>query len=161
MAMTSYARAALCERARGWASLAPDDELSELERKLLDSHLDRCPACASFALEVAAVAKALRTARPEPLPQPVAVTVWRRRPAYASIRSVGAAAAVALMAVGIAARAPLSPIEQDRVDLPRVTNFSNTAPQREVELINRRTQNEVARHSRFRPDREGLATRPI
>ena len=48
-----------------------------------------------------------------------------------------------------------------RSTCPRVTNFSNTAPEREVELINRRTQNEIAGAARFRPNREGLVTRPI
>ena len=106
--MMRHPRGVLCDRARAWAALAPDGELSELERKLLGSHLDRCDACADFAVRVAAVAAELRAASFQPLPRPVSVPVWRRRQAYARVRAVGAAAAVAAMALGIAGRAPLS-----------------------------------------------------
>ena len=117
-------RGALCERARAWAALAPDGELSELERKLLGAHLARCGACASFSVEVAAVAAELRAAALEPLPQPVSIPTWRRRTAYARVRAVGAAAAVAVMALGIASRAPLGTEERDTFQLPRVVDFS-------------------------------------
>ena len=107
MGMTRFPRGVLCERARSWAALAPDDELSELEQKLLDAHLARCAACARFAVQVAAVAAELRAASLQPLPQPVSIQTWRPRPVYARLRTVGAAAAVAVMAFGIASRAPL------------------------------------------------------
>ncbi|MGH3071504.1 MAG: zf-HC2 domain-containing protein, partial [Gaiellaceae bacterium] len=87
--MPRHSTAVLCERARAWAALAPDGELSELERKLLDSHLQRCGACGHFALEVAAIAAELRAASPEPLPRPVSVPAWRRRVAYGHVRAVG------------------------------------------------------------------------
>jgi predicted anti-sigma-YlaC factor YlaD len=157
MTMMRHPRGVLCDRARAWAALAPDGELSELERKLLGSHLDRCAACANFAVEVAAIAEELRAASLQPLARPVSVPVWRRRQAYARLRAVGAAAAVALIALGISARAPLSPGETDK--LPRVTNFANNA-EREVDLINRRAENDKAR-SGFHPMREGDVTRPI
>ena len=70
--------------------------------------------------------------------------IWRRRPVYARVRAVGAAAAVAVMALGIASRAPLSASDSESFDLPRVTNFANKAPEREVELITRRVENEKA-----------------
>jgi predicted anti-sigma-YlaC factor YlaD len=54
-----------CERARAWASLRADGELSELEAALLDAHLDRCDGCRSFARGAEAVAAALRHARVE------------------------------------------------------------------------------------------------
>lgn len=144
----------LCERARAWAALAPDGELSELERKLLDAHLLRCAACAHFAVEVAAIASHLRREALVPLPRPVSVPVWRRRPAYARMRAVGAAAAVALMALGVASRAPLPAGNGESLDLPRVTNFQNAAPGREVELITRRVQNLKARAQQYRPKRQ-------
>jgi len=155
--MMHHPRGVLCDRARAWAALAPDGELSELERKLLGSHLDRCNACADFAVRVAEVAARLRAASLEPLPQPVSVPVWRRRQAYARVRTFGAAAAVAVMAFGVAARAPLSPGEPDK--LPRVTNFASNA-EREVALIMRRAENDDAR-SRWRTTVEGVVTRPI
>jgi anti-sigma factor RsiW len=143
-----------------WAALAPDGELSELERKLLDAHVERCAACAHFKTEVACVAAELRAASLHPLPQPVSVPVWRRRQAYARMRTVGAAAAVAVMAIGVASRSPLPTDDRESLDLPRVTNFANNA-QREVELIIRRVENDAARSS-FRPAPRGTVnTRPI
>jgi len=153
--------AAICERARTWAALAPDGELSELERKLLDAHVQRCSPCAHFALDVAAIAAELRAAAPEPLPRPLSVPIWRRRPVHARVRAVGAAAAVAAMALGIASRGPISPSDSDSLRLPQVTNFANRSPEREVELINRRIANEKAQSTRFRPQKPGVVVRPI
>ena len=152
--------AAICERARTWAALAPDGELSELERKLLDAHLQRCSPCAHFALDVAAIAAELRAAAPQPLPRPLSVPIWRRRPVYGRVRAVGAAAAVAAMALGIASRGPITPSDES-FGLPQVTNFANQAPEREVELITRRAENEKAQTTRFRPKKPGVVLRPI
>ena len=154
-----HPRGVLCDRARAWATLAPDGELSVLERKLLGSHLDRCDACADFAVRVAAVAAELRAASLQPLPRPVSVPVWRRRQAYARVRTIGAAAAVAAMALGLAGRAPLSTGERDKLQLPRVTNFANNVD-KEVALIIRRAENDQAR-SHLRSTAEGFVTRPI
>ena len=82
---------------------------------------------------------------------------WRRRPVYSRLSAVGAAAAVAVMAFGVSARAPLSPGESD--GLPRVTNFESNA-EREVALIIRRAENDNAR-THLRSTVEGIATRPI
>ena len=161
MVMADHPTGALCERARAWAALAPDGELSELERKLLEAHVRRCSACARFAVEVAALAAELRAAALQPLPRPVSVPLWRRRPAYARLRAVGAAAAVAVMALGVASRAPLAPSESDSFKVPQVTNFANKAPEREVELITRRVQNEKAATSRYRPRKPGVVMRPV
>jgi anti-sigma factor RsiW len=160
MDMARHPTRVLCERARSWAALAPDGELSELERKLLDSHVVRCAACAHFALEVAEIAAELRRAAPEPLPQPVTVPIWRRRPVYARFRAVGAAAAVALMALGVASRAPLAPSERSENALPQVTNFANAAPEREVELIARRVENRELGETRFRPKKPRVFVMP-
>jgi predicted anti-sigma-YlaC factor YlaD len=51
-----------CERAREWASLRLDAELSEFEQALLDAHLERCPPCAEYAGNVTTATKALRSA---------------------------------------------------------------------------------------------------
>ena len=161
MDMADHPTGVLCERARTWASLAPDGELSELERKLLDAHVQRCAACAHFAIEVAAVAAELRTAALQPLTRPLSVPIWRRRLVYARVRAVGAAAAVAVMALGVASRAPLSPSAEGSAELPRVTNFANRAPEREVELIIRRVENDAARSTRYRPSKPGVVMRPV
>lgn len=104
-----------CEHARVWAALAPDGELSELERRSLRSHLRTCDSCARFAAEVEGVAQLLRS---EELARPSSLTVLprvvrRRRIVMARVRPVAAAAAVALMAFGIASRAPLQVDERD------------------------------------------------
>jgi len=43
-----------CERARQWASLRLDGELSELEDALLEQHLEGCSSCSAFAVRLAA-----------------------------------------------------------------------------------------------------------
>ena len=71
-------RGTSCQKARRFAALAPDGELSEFEERLLAAHLGSCPSCRSFAADVADVTGALRLA---PLEQP------RRTVAVRSARS--------------------------------------------------------------------------
>jgi predicted anti-sigma-YlaC factor YlaD len=88
-----------CDRAREYASLRLDGELSDFERALLDSHLDGCPSCRAFADDLVGVTERLRAAS---LEQPsIAVTLPRRR--FVALRNVqvGAAAAVVVSVVGI------------------------------------------------------------
>jgi hypothetical protein len=160
MGMTRFPRGVLCERARSWAALAPDGELSELERKLLDSHLVRCGPCGEFALEVAALAAELREASLQPLPRPVALPVWHRRRAWAGVRTVGAAAAVAVMALGLASHAPLSTGDRESVNLPRVVDFSGgdqaeisrlTSQRREAIAVAKAVKNRPARRLENQP----------
>jgi predicted anti-sigma-YlaC factor YlaD len=155
MGMRGFPRGVLCERARSWAALAPDGELSELERKLLGSHLERCPSCADFSVEVAAIAVELRAAALERIPQPVAIPSWRRRrPAYGRMRTAGAAAAVAAMALGVTARAPLSNGEQQAFQVPRVVDFSGGDENEIQQLRNLRSEALAsARAFRNRPAR--------
>lgn len=119
--MTAIPRSAPCERACAWAALASDGELCELEQRLLDAHLARCDACSRFAVQVAAVAAELRAAAFQPLPRPVSVPAWRRRTVAARMRTIGAAAAVAVTALGVASRAPISADEQS-FKLPAVVD---------------------------------------
>lgn len=56
----------MCERARRWSSLAADAELSQLESRLLDAHLESCAACRRFAGGLGGIAAALRAAPLEP-----------------------------------------------------------------------------------------------
>ena len=89
-----------CDRAHAWASLALDDELSELERALLDAHLARCPSCAHEVTQMRAVARLMRETPFERPSEPVHVA----RSSYAS-RSfalrVAIAATLALAAAGL------------------------------------------------------------
>ena len=117
--MTADVGQSRCERTRAWAALAPDGELSLLERRLLDAHLARCAACRSFAGQVAAIADELRQAAAERSARRCVVPAAPvRRSADARLRGIASAAAVAAMALGIAAQAPLLG-EDDRPQRPR------------------------------------------
>ena len=152
--MSRVSRGVLCERARSWAALAPDGELSELEQKLLDAHLARCAACSGFSVHVAAVTAELRDAPLQPLSWPVSIPARRRQPVYARVRTVGAAAAVALMALGIASRGPLSAGDQQSFQPPRVVDFSGGDEAEQRALRNLRREAIVAASAaRNRPAR--------
>ena len=88
----------LCERAHEWSSLRLDGELSELESAGLRAHLERCPACASYDHDVAAVAVVLRETPLVPLRRELPLP--RRHAAFRAAR-VSAAAAVMLVAAGL------------------------------------------------------------
>jgi Putative zinc-finger len=113
--MSRFGRNVECEHARIWAALSPDGELSELERRALRSHLRVCAPCTSFAQEVEGVTSLLRS---EELVRPSSIAattrlVPRRQSRLLRLRPVAAAAAVALMALGVASRAPLPVDERD------------------------------------------------
>jgi predicted anti-sigma-YlaC factor YlaD len=86
-----------CERARQWASLEPDGELSSFERALLDAHVADCASCGQFRAEIGGLTGALRSAPHEPF-EGVVIGRARRR---ASMRLAPAAAAMAVAAVGL------------------------------------------------------------
>ena len=93
----------MCDRAREWASLGLDGELSDFERVLLDSHLRRCPACAAYVVEIGAITEAIRATELEPLAIPVVLPLRRRISYRGIVLQAGAAAAAALaLTVGLA-----------------------------------------------------------
>ncbi len=95
-------RGAQCERARQWASLRSDGELSELEGALLERHLERCPSCHAFVDEVAALTLALRALPPALPGSPVALPLGRRYEPLSFFRTgIAVAAAAVVMAVGL------------------------------------------------------------
>jgi hypothetical protein len=147
-------RGVLCDRAQAWAALAPDGELSELEHKLLDAHLARCHACEAFAADVVSVADALRAEPLQTLSHPLTIPTWRRSGSFARLRTVGAAAAVALMAIGITARAPLPSDDRDTTPLPRVTDFSIDAQGELAQIL--RGQGSGLGDAGLQPGRQGL-----
>jgi anti-sigma factor RsiW len=93
----------LCARARFWASLRLDGELSELEGALLDAHLARCSACAAYAAGSEASITVLRNSPLEAV-KPVLVHVHRpgrRAVAFALAAAlVGAAAILGVLGDG-------------------------------------------------------------
>jgi anti-sigma factor RsiW len=105
-------RRTLCERARTWAALAPDGELSSFERRLLDAHLHRCAECSAFAARVDAISEALRAEPLEPLPHPISLAglVRSRARRYAPRRVFysTAAAAAAVVALSLASGVALT-----------------------------------------------------
>jgi predicted anti-sigma-YlaC factor YlaD len=86
-----------CDRARQWASLDLDRELSKFERILLANHLAGCPSCQEFRASVGGLATTLRTAPQERFE--VVVTGRNRR--RVSLRLAPAVAAMAVAAVGL------------------------------------------------------------
>ena len=89
--------AAECERARTWASLSIDGELSQFGQAQLRAHVGRCAACAAYAQNLASLAEELRRA---PLEQPTTdvMPVARRLTARRALQLGAAAAAVAIAA---------------------------------------------------------------
>lgn len=88
-----------CDRIREWISLELDGELSRIERALVERHLAVCADCTAFAADVHGFTNALRAESLEALSRPVELPSRTR----VSLRSfqVGAAAAIAVVAVGI------------------------------------------------------------
>jgi anti-sigma factor RsiW len=84
-------------------SLGLDGELSQIERVLMERHLDGCPPCAAFAADTILLTGALRAAAPAVLDRPIQLPLRRR--AGDAVRHAGAwiaaasVAATALLAV--------------------------------------------------------------
>jgi anti-sigma factor RsiW len=87
-----------CERARVWASLAADDEISELELASLHAHLAVCPSCAASAAQVDGLVRELRSA-PHVEPERV---LFRPMPSrWTRVRGLQLAAAAAAVVLSL------------------------------------------------------------
>jgi anti-sigma factor RsiW len=95
----------ICNRVRSQVSLELDGQLSQLERVMLAVHLERCPACRAYQADVAAFTRVVRAAPVEHMKSPVVVR--RPRRGIAHRLQAGAAAAVAIVALGVASRIAL------------------------------------------------------
>jgi hypothetical protein len=87
----------VCERAREYASLRLDGELSELEEALLAAHLSRCEPCKSFDADIRMLTSELREAAFERPSEPIVIP--GRRHAARQVLRVGTAAAVVAVAL--------------------------------------------------------------
>lgn len=98
--MTVVPHSVVCDRVRSQISLRLDSDLSELESRMVDSHLVRCAECCAFEAGAVWVTEQLRAAPLEPLAAPVVV----RRPArtWAARAQIGMAAAFVLVFFGAA-----------------------------------------------------------
>jgi predicted anti-sigma-YlaC factor YlaD len=101
-----------CDRARQWASLDVDRELSTFERVLLANHVAGCPSCQEFRASVDGLTSALRTAPQERFE--VVVTGRNRR--RVSLRLAPAVAAMAVAAVGLGSILASSEVRSRSVD---------------------------------------------
>jgi predicted anti-sigma-YlaC factor YlaD len=122
-----------CARTGQWVSLRLDSELSELEGRLLDLHLERCDPCKAFAESVTALTASLREA---PLEQPAfSATAPTKPPAFSRApsspryrawaqarRAITAVAAVAVIGVGALVSPNLSATPTAGDDLRTVRN---------------------------------------
>lgn len=105
-------RRSSCERARVWATLAPDLVLSEIERQLFDAHLQRCPDCRAFADSVEGITDVIRATPGGKLLHPIHVraSVRRRLSPLSYITAAGGiAATVAFATVLVAGGGPDRP----------------------------------------------------
>lgn len=92
-----------CERAREWASLRLDGELSEFERALLDAHLSRCAGCSAYTETVEEATRAIRESSLVSLRAPVSLPARRRVALPLRVYQVAGATAVMVAAVGFGA----------------------------------------------------------
>ena len=126
--MRAIRASVVCERVRAQVSLELDGELSQLERRMLASHLERCPQCQAFAADVRSFTDDLRNATLETLETPVVVRRPRR---LATARlQVGAAAALAVVALGIGSQ--LAASEPQSPSLSRFEGAPNLSPRTSV-----------------------------
>jgi anti-sigma factor RsiW len=88
----------VCERVRAQVSIELDGELSELERRMLDSHLASCLSCRNYAADVVAFTTELRNAPLERMSRPI--HIHRPRHVATARVHVGLVAALAIAVVG-------------------------------------------------------------
>jgi predicted anti-sigma-YlaC factor YlaD len=100
-----------CERARCFACLRPDGELTDIQEKFLIFHLEDCRSCREFAEGVAVTTTTIRATPPLAAPE---VRVVRRSRRRLSARALPAAAAVAVaVTAGLAGLAGVQPQQSD------------------------------------------------
>ena len=135
--MSGTPRSGVCDRARVWASLLPDGELSLFERRLLEAHCVRCGDCRRLRDDVASLTTVVRHTPLDEIVRPVRVPSARFRswrPATGILASGGAAALAFVLAVWIG---------------PQVRNDRTTTPAVEVPAIV------------FTPERSSVESKPI
>lgn len=96
--VSAVQRPVVCERVRAHVSIDLDGELSELEQKMRDAHLVRCPACRAYSADVVSFTTKLRNAPLEEIGRPIHIHL-PRRVALGRVHA-GLAAAVAIAVTG-------------------------------------------------------------
>lgn len=127
----------VCQRIREQVSLRLDDELSQLELRMVAAHLERCADCQAFEESVREFTEELRMA---PLESPrLPIVVPRTRRVSLSTAQLSAAAALAVAVLGVLSQVGV-PGSQDRTvggGLSTTTNLFKTSwqPEREIAQI--------------------------
>jgi predicted anti-sigma-YlaC factor YlaD len=147
-----------CERARQWASIELDGELSTFERVLLRAHLAHCPPCRAFREQTSGLTHALRAAPLEHLEQPIQIGRMRRR---LRLRPAPAAAAMAVAFVGVGSILATSAVRSSSVGTRNVQAAAiNTAPAA-LETMNVRTAAALEHMNAFQQIRVSAANRSL
>jgi anti-sigma factor RsiW len=130
-----------CERAREYASLALDGELSQFEHALLRAHLESCAGCRSYNGGLVATTERLRNAPLERLDRPITLPSRQR----VSFRSVQAGLAAALVVTAIGLGGLLSTLGSSDAVRPQAP-APDMVERREMRDINRVRLQEIATH---------------
>jgi predicted anti-sigma-YlaC factor YlaD len=122
----------VCERVRGQVSLELDGELSQLERRMAATHLERCAECRAFEETINTFTEELRFAPLELLQRPVVVRRSRRISLTGA--RVGVAATLAIAAFGLASQLGQWSQHTDSPPPVMTANLSETSwtPEREL-----------------------------
>ena len=115
----------VCARVREQVSLELDDELSQLEERMLTAHLERCAACATYADDVRDLTERMRSAPLHTMRRPVVVR--RQRSIMTTRLQIGVAAALALTALGLGTQLAAIP-ESQQGSLARFERQPNLSP---------------------------------
>ena len=113
-------------------SLSLDDELSELERRLLDAHIGRCAGCHAFAADMTGIVEGLRTTPLMPVTisaSALASSRWWRRTnvpvrVAGRVAAVAAAAAAGLAMFSLGAES-VAPVAPERVIPPIIVDATS------------------------------------
>ena len=134
--MTAVRSPLVCSRIREQVSLQLDDELSQLEERMLVAHLAGCAECRAFSDDLTAVTEKLRYAPFEKLERPIVIRAPRRISAMRL--QTGIAAALAVAALGLASHLASSGPSSDLSAFRTVTRFPTQAElERELAIFDK------------------------
>lgn len=106
--MSAVPRTVVCDRVRAQISLRLDGELSQLESRMLSSHLERCADCRAYEADVVRITDDIRSAPLERMQRPIVVRLPRRISALRLQAGVAAALAIAVLGAVTQISAPES-----------------------------------------------------
>ena len=118
--MALRAESANCDRARAWASIRLDGEISELEDAFLEAHLRRCAECSEYeqtmrGAVLAALAALERLGHPSSSPAAAGSPYVRPRSPAAAGRWVAAVVGISAVLSTQSAKGPASPAAKSPV----------------------------------------------